>query len=70
MISKYLSDPNWVLTIFTLLGVIIAILALWAQTKSFKLTIGADLGMKLDDRFNSCQFAVERLAAATALRTL
>jgi hypothetical protein len=68
MLGKYLSDPTWLLTIFTLVGVIVAVVTLWLQTKSFKLTIGADLGMKLDDRFDSSQFAIKRLDAATALK--
>jgi hypothetical protein len=57
MVGKYLSDPTWLLTIFTLVGVIVAVVTLWLQTKSFKLTIGADLGMKLDDKFDSSWFA-------------
>ena len=52
VIYKYLSDPNWLLAVFTLILVIVAILTLRAQTKSFKLTIGADLAMKLDERFS------------------
>jgi hypothetical protein len=56
VLSKYLADPNWWLAILTLLGLIVAIVTLRNQTKSFKLTIGADLAMKLDERFNDPEF--------------
>jgi hypothetical protein len=68
VLSKYLADPNWWLAILTLLGLIVAIVTLRNQTKSFKLTIGADLAMKLDERFNDPEFLDIRRTAAQALR--
>lgn len=49
-------------------AVAVAVVTLVMQTRSFKLTIGADLGMKLDDRFNSDEFLSKRLTAAKALK--
>ncbi len=69
VIYKYLSDPNWLLAVFTLILVIVAILTLLAQTKSFKLTIGADLAMKFDERFNEPAFLADRVHAAEALKS-
>jgi hypothetical protein len=69
VIYKYLSDPNWLLAVFTLILVIVAILTLRAQTKSFKLTIGADLAMKLDERFSEPAFLADRVHAAEALKS-
>jgi len=54
--------------VFALFGVIVAVVTLWAQTKSFKLTIGADLAMKLDERFNETEFITIRAHAAEALK--
>ena len=69
VIYKHLSDPNWLLAVFTLILVIVAILTLRAQTKSFKLTIGADLAMKLDERFSEPAFLADRVHAAEALKS-
>jgi len=69
MIWKYFSDPNWWLVVFALAGAVIAIVTLRAQTKSFKLTIGADLAMKLDERFNESSFLEARAHAAQALKS-
>ena len=66
---KYLLDPNWWLVVFALVAVIVAIWTQYKQTHSFKLTIGADLAMKLDERFNEHDFLKIRVIAAKALRT-
>jgi hypothetical protein len=67
--GKYLLDPNWWLVVFALVAVIVAIWTQYNQTHSFKLTIGADLAMKLDERFNEHDFLKIRVVAAKALRT-
>ena len=69
MIWKFFSDPNWWLALFALVGAVTAIVTVREQTKSFKLTIGADLAMKLDERFNEPSFCVERAHAAQALKS-
>ncbi|HUN85954.1 MAG TPA: hypothetical protein VMU48_16365, partial [Terracidiphilus sp.] len=68
MSCKYLLDPNWWLVVFALVAVIVAIWTQYKQTHSFKLTIGADLAMKLDERFNEHDFLKIRVVAAKALR--
>lgn len=69
LICKYVSDPNWWLVLCALVGVVVAVVTLLRQTKSFKLTIGADLAMKLDERFNENQLLADRVNAAKALKS-
>jgi len=69
MICKYISDPTWWLALIALVGLIVAIVTLYAQTKSFRLTLGADLAMKFDERFNEPSFLIERAHAAQALKS-
>jgi hypothetical protein len=46
----------------------VALLAWYSQNKSFKLTLGADLLMKLDERFQKPNFKQSRAEAASSLR--
>jgi hypothetical protein len=55
--------------LFALIGAGIAIATLLSQTKSFRLTIGADLAMKLDERFNEASFLQDRAHAAQAIKS-
>ncbi len=52
----------------TIVLAVTAIVAVIWQTRSFRLSLAADLSMKLDDRFQDKEFAALRSRAARALK--
>ncbi len=61
-------SADTITAIGTIILAIVAIVALFWQTKSFRLSLAADLSMKLDDRFQEEEFRATRSKAARALK--
>jgi len=53
--------------LFTAIGVIVALFAIWQESRASRLTLSVDLSVKLWEKFEDEQMRKERSAAASAL---